>query len=195
MTRNRPILPPTRQGVGKAYISLEYLYTFETTISASDVVAHVKIGDWLKEDDDHTYYETEIIELFKGENISSIILMQDGCSQWTINNYPLFTSGNELLLFLKKATGTEFDNAYFIRGSYSTVMYAVTSSEGSVYYLDRYNILSSSAEGIINNIPQDSFARELYEKVIKEDPVLGSHMSVFEHLYFYSREDFLTLIP
>lgn len=190
--RKRPVLPPTRYGVGKSYVSLENIYTFETAIASADIVAHVEIGDWLGEDDNHSYYSANVIEQFTGEKVTTFILKQDGCSQWTISRYPLFTVGNELLLFLKKSK--QIDNAYFIAGSYSTVLYAVSDNNGNVYYLDRFNILSSSAEGIINSIPQDSFARELYQKLTLEDPVLSEYTS-FEYVYFYSRDDFLTLIP
>ena len=194
LTIENIVLPPTRIGEGKSYVTLANFYTFESAIAESDIVAHVRIGNWIGEniDSDTTYYEATIVEQFTGEEIYEIVLKQDGCSRCTYAGYPLFTSGNELLVFLKKSNMPEYDNAYWIIGSYTTVLYAVSDEKGNVYYLDRYIFLSDTAEGIINYIPKDSFAYKLFKKVIEEDPLLAG--MTFGYTYLYSREDFKELV-
>jgi len=196
--RNRPVLPPVRIGKGEIRCSVPVeLYTFETAIEKADVIAHLRIGDWLGENEHSTYYKATVVEQFTGEAIEEIILIQDGSSKSTHGRFPLFTYGNELLIFLKKGSLPEYDNVYYSMGSFDTVLYAVTADSGDVYYYDRCNILSMSATGIINNIPMDSFARKLYDKLIKEDPLLEEefyYAEFYSNIYFYSKEAFEKLI-
>lgn len=191
---NSPIYPPTRRGIGNGRSTPAKIYNFKTVIEDSEIVAHIMIGDWLGEDDSSTYYEAKIIEQFKGDPVSTIILHQNGCSRYTYGCYPLFISGNELLVFLKQSTFSIMDDSYYYSiDSARSVLYAVIDKNGDTYYLDRNGSLSFNAAGIIDPLPQDSFTRELYQKVILEDPELAQDM-FFENVYFYSREDFLTLI-
>ena len=152
------------------------------------------IGDWLGEDDQSTYYEAKIIEQFTGDKISEIILNQGGNSNCTYNNYPLFISGNELLVFLKEYTCQETYNTYYrITGGPQTVLHAVIDKNGNAYYLYCSSISLLDPEGVIETLPHDSFTYELYQKLILEDPELSE--MPYEYIHFYSREDFLTLLP
>lgn len=192
---NSPIYPPTRRGIGNGRSTPAKLHNFKTAIEDSDIVAHIMIGDWLGEDDHSTYYEAKIIEQFKGDPVSTIILHQNGCSRYTYGCYPLFISGNELLVFLKQSTFSIMDDSYYYSiDSARSVLYAVIDKNGDAYYLDRNGSLSFNAVGIIDPLPQDAFTRELYQKVILEDPELAKDM-LFENVYFYSRKDFLKLLP
>ena len=186
-----PILPPTRYGNKTSRISLER-QSFETAISSSDAIAHIKVGNWLGEDEYFNYYEATVISQFKGEEIDNFVLIQDGTSEYTIGRYPLFTYGNEMLLFLMKSTDADYENAYWILGSYTTVMDAVTSSTNEVYYMDRYGVLSETAENI-NNIPQSSFAFGLFNKIGEQDPYITENR-LFFYTYFYSEKDMKKLI-
>lgn len=193
---NSPIYPPTRRGIGNGRSTPAKIYNFKTAIEDSDIIAHIMIGDWLGEDDHSTYYEAKIIEQFKGDAVSKIIITQSGCSKYTFNRYPLFTSGNELLVFLKEYRSEETGSSYYSSISSSrTVLYVVIDKNGDVYYLDRANILSYYSADIIDPLPHDSFTYELYQKLILEDPELSKDMRFDEYVHFYSREDFLTLIP
>ena len=151
------------------------------------------IGDWLGEDDNSTYYEAKIIEQFKGDPVSTIIFNQAGCSKYSYGYIPLFISGNELLVFLTKYTD---DTDYWQLVSTSSFLRVIIDKNGDAYYLDMGSILSLDSEDVIEPLPHDSFTYELYQKLILEDPVFSENSEKkYEFIHFYSREDFLTLIP
>ena len=95
------VLPPARIGesVGRAHLA-KY-YSFETAFSEADVVARIKIGNWLSEDEllGSTFFEATVLQCFKGDIPEIFILTQSGTASATLQGYPLFTYGNELLLF------------------------------------------------------------------------------------------------
>ena len=118
--------------------------------------------------------------------------MQTGSSSVTRVRYPLFTYGNELLVFLKNYDWpSEYENLYYILVS---PFYIVTDDTGNMYYYDRFNLLKEIVDsGIIHNIPVDSFARGLYDKLIEED-VLVEEEIIWGFEYFYKSEDLESLI-
>ena len=147
-------LPPRRVGLSYMKVSLAEQYTVASAMEESDLVILARVGDWLGESSEQktTFYRADILKNFKDKNGegSSIVLIQDGNSESTVQGYPLFTAGNELLLFLKKASSTEYENAYWMIGSFSAFFDAARDKSGSLYYLDRYGILGRSATGCEN---------------------------------------------
>ena len=139
-----PVLPPTRVGSGKLSASLPKEYTFETATEEADVVARIRVGDWLSEDTYcyQTFYEATVLECFKGKLPKSFVLAQLGCSTGTFRDYPLFTSGNEFLVFLKKAPEdlgdikADYDSLYWIFGHFSTLLDVAYDESGNRYYTD-----------------------------------------------------------
>ncbi len=155
------ILPPTRYGAGVMGYSMTRSFTIEEAFEAADVVAWVRIGNWLGERSGDktvhtTYYEAEIIKCYKGNPEESIVLEQLGSSAYTIPGYPLFINGNELLVFLiggeereyysTNYSGTAYEYSYYINGSYTTVMDVVTNTDGMTYMVDRMGILSNNIQ-------------------------------------------------
>lgn len=189
----RPVVPPVRVAEKKSRGgSQEKIYNLEIAMEEADIIAHIKIGDWLGEDKSNTYYEASLVENFSGEITEDFILMQTGSSSVTRVRYPLFTYGNELLVFLKKYDWpSEYENLYYILAS---PFYIVTDDAGNMYYYDRFNLLKETVDsGIIHNIPVDSFARGLYDKLIEED-VLVEEEIIWGFEYFYKSEDLESLI-
>ncbi len=145
------ILPPARFGAySDGKMSLAKSFTLESAYDEADVVAWVRVGNWLGERTgekilDATYFEVEVVKAFKGNPGDSIVMEQLGSSAWTIKGYPLFTFGNELLVFLVEAEGREYENCYYINGTYSTVMDVVTNTDGKTYVADRFGMLGDSA--------------------------------------------------
>ena len=138
------IFPPVRVGSGTMYMQLERQHTVESAFEEAYAVARVKIGDWLGENTEHmvSYFKAIVMEEFKGDLPQSFTLIQDGCSTATQAGYPLFTAGNELLLFLHKASGEEeYQPAYWIVGAFTTIMDVAYDVEGNRYYTDRYDLL------------------------------------------------------
>ena len=62
--------------------------------------------------------------------------MQSGNSEITFKDYPLFKSGDRMLLFLRKAVDTNFENSYWIIGEYTTIM-DIQFFNDTTYALDR----------------------------------------------------------
>lgn len=95
------VCPPVRIGeTSPLYIDFAKEYTFESAYEDSDAVLCVEIGNWLKEDEFHTYYEAKVLSCYKGDVPEKIILLQSGTSKETlIWYYPLFTYGNRLFYF------------------------------------------------------------------------------------------------
>ena len=90
--KDSPVLPPTRWGTkGTFDVQLEMAYGFESAFADADMVAHVRVGDWIDEDTDiyATYYEATVLHSYKGEETGNFVLTQDGCSEYTMGGYPL----------------------------------------------------------------------------------------------------------
>ena len=147
-------LPPRRTGLSYMKVSLEERYTVASAMEESDLVILARVGDWLGENAEQTvtYYRAEVLKTFKDNNGegSEIVLIQDGDSESTVQGYPLFTAGNELLLFLKKASAPDYENAYWMAGSFAAFFDAARDKSGRLYYLDRYGIFGQSVTGCEN---------------------------------------------
>ncbi|MBQ7355080.1 MAG: hypothetical protein IJW62_06135 [Clostridia bacterium] len=94
--------PPTRSantqyGFDPLRDSLTLLELWES----AEAVAWVSIGNWLSENDFGSYYDATVLECYKGELPSSIVLEQAGSSVNTYTDFPLLTYGNECLVFLQ----------------------------------------------------------------------------------------------
>lgn len=180
-------LPPQRIGNMGMKVNLEKLYTPETAAEEADLVALVRVGGWVKEDSDShvTYYNAEILRTFKGSPGETITLIQDGFSQMTVDGYPLFISGNEMLLFLAKADTEEFDNAYWELGAFSTVIDTVRDGEGQLFYLDRFGLMGSSLKDCKNYLFDEEKAAELKKIAVKADPEAAN----YRYHYIFSADE------
>ena len=114
------VLPPVRVGKKNHLIkyTLDVDYDFESTFAEADFVAHVRIGNWLSEKKEgmSTRYKAEIIKCYKGDMAGKFTLVQSGSSWYTLPDYPLFTYGNEFLVFCKQYENKK--NTYYIIGSF-----------------------------------------------------------------------------
>lgn len=96
-------------------------------------MALVRVGDWLGEQDGGfpiTFYKAAVVKSYKGDLPREFTLMQNGGSAGTYEDYPLYTCGNELLVFLRKADA-DYPDAYQSVGSFSTVLYAADAVDGT----------------------------------------------------------------
>ena len=166
-------VPPVR--VPESYvvsISRDVIYTLESAFEDADLVAVIRIGDWLGESDaDYvSFFRAQIEKTFKGDAPEKIVLVQDGKSERGIQGFPLFTAGNELLVFLKIADNAGYENAFWIEGSYAT-FFDVARDGKDTYYLDRYGLLGDSVEGCDNLFFDSTLAEKLYAALAKQDPL------------------------
>lgn len=188
------VLPPVREGSGETKAQFDGKYSFSTAMSDADVVARIRVGNWIAEDSDlrQTYYEAEVLECYKGEIPKHFTLLQDGCSTGTYKGYPLFINGNEMLLFLKEAVELpQYDSPYWIIGSFTTLL-NVVYDDNDLYFVDRYGILGESINVTNNYANVASVANGVYTAAVESDP----HMENVEHNYpyIYSEADVLKLL-
>ena len=186
------VLPPTRIGKSITKVQFEKEYTFKSAFAESDMVAHIRIGNWKSEDSNRnaTYYRATVLHQYKGDEVKNIILRQSGSSEST--SYPLFTYGNELLVFCKKAEGKK--DSYWILGSFTTVLDAATTESGELYFLDRYGILGERTETLTNYSYRTSIKRELEDILAAQDPIISEFISASRYQYVFSAKELEELI-
>ena len=125
----------------------------------------------------------------QGRYPHEFVLAQEGCSTWTYRNYPVFTYGNQLLLFLIKYDVSmyrdtydlvEYPDAYELISTYSTVMYVTQDDSGMSYVLDALGVMTEWSQ---INQPADCPAvahpgqeqlLQIRDNLTKQDPVLAA---------------------
>ena len=185
------VLPPVRYGQkGTAGGMLAKRYDLETAIEDSDIVARVRVGDWLGEDTwlDSSFFEVFVEEQNKGDPIDSFILMQMGTSEYTFDNYPLYTAGEELLVFVAYVENVDdrgdplwsfdFDHAYGLVGCWTTALYALTDEKGDMYYVQNFGGLKSQRAELTNYAEDKDFAKALINRAGETDPIFGIDDSI-----------------
>ena len=60
------------------------------------------------------------------------------------------------MVFCKQSVGVDYPNAYWIIGSYTTVLDAVTTDSGEIYFMDRRGMLGDRTEHLVNYVSSDS---------------------------------------
>ena len=76
--KDRAVLPPTRIAESKSYPTLACLYDFKTAIEDSELIAHVKIGDWLGEDDNAKLVHIGDLLIASGTEVDRVEVDIDG---------------------------------------------------------------------------------------------------------------------
>ena len=200
--------PPVRIGEAIGEASLLRSYSAAEAFQEADAVALVRVGDWLGEQDGGfpiTFYKAAVVKSYKGDLPREFTLMQNGGSAGTYEDYPLYTCGNELLVFLRKADA-DYPDAYQSVGSFSTVLYAADAVDGTRYYLDRFGLMSmreqetgdSALEQPLSRMPEDT-VKELRADLEKTDALLAESLSSGERknssfeAYVYTQDALETL--
>ena len=188
------VLPPCRVGEGSVQVSLDAEYPFTSAFAAADAVARVEIGNWIGEDMQihKTYYEATVLEFYKGNIPAAFTLLQDGCSAGTLKGYPLFTCGNELLVFLKEATGLDYNAPYWIIGSFTTVLDVSYDASGNRYFADRYGILGETMSIPANYALEADTFHDVYARITESDSVVQDMN--FAYPFVFSEIDVMCLL-
>lgn len=209
--------PPVRIGEATGNASFNRSYSLTEAFEEADVVALVQVGNWLGEKTDgfpYTYYEADALECYKGDIPAHFTLMQSGASSSTYEDYPLYTYGNQLLLFLDQ-TQTDWGEAYIqYPGAYVnvcsfiTTMYVADADDGSRCFVDRFGLMTY--EELMNNpgsatlgqplsrMPEDT-VEELRADLEKTDALLaeslssGERQNSFLEPYVYTQDALETL--
>jgi hypothetical protein len=165
------VLPPVRIAEGTRHASMARSYTFSEAFSEAYLVARIRIGNWLSEHTGRnvTFYEATVLETYKGKEFDTIVLRQDGCSRVTMGGYPLFTYGDEMLVFLGNPELSLYDDAFWIIGAFTTLLYIETDKSGDIYAVDRHNILGQYMSDFKSYSSQKAW--ELYNISKRDDPL------------------------
>ena len=176
------VLPPTRIGENLGEnITIDQLFSLESAFEEADLAALVRVGDWLAEDESgpYTLFSCQVLKIFKGEVAEDagdeILLSQFGGTRGTVPGYPLFTAGNELLVFLKQIPSEEHNNGYWLLGSFTTFFDAVRDGNGDLYYLDRFGVLGDTVSGCENFLFDTDKAGELSRIAAEADPAAEAY--------------------
>ena len=86
-----------------------------------------------------------------------------------MEGFPLFTYGNELLLFLNQGTQPGDEELYWLIGVFTTFMDVSYDSDGNRYYADIYGIIGESVNITQNYANQDNIAHEVSEYTTSSD--------------------------
>ncbi|MBO6052181.1 MAG: hypothetical protein J6Q17_00450 [Clostridia bacterium] len=178
---SKTALPPVRTGTHEIQtVSLDVFPDLPDAYADADLVASVKIGEWLGEDTDIgcTFYMADVIHTYKGEAVDEILLVQDGTSAATVHNYPLFTAGNRLLLFLYRMDDEELGPIYWIRGSFTSVC-DIVKLKKNYFVLPREANFGNSVENCLNWMSTDGMSNVMSELIKRADPLLADHRYLF----------------
>lgn len=139
--------PPNRLGESRMQGSLLRRYSLEEAVAESDLIVDVSVTGWLEDHENRlqTFFEVEVEDTFKGDELERFVLVQDGSTSRTFDFYPLFQVGNRLMLFLKGPV-EQFEgheNVCFTIGGHPTVLY-ITELDGSSYVQDRFGALTEA---------------------------------------------------
>ena len=198
--RETVVTPPSRVGTEREEADKIELpgYSMEDAYRASTAVAHVKVGNWLGSAEDNedlhfTYYEVTTVKAFKGNLPEKFVLVQYGDTKVTWIDYPLYTSGDELLVFL---TPYEFfdepesisrGNTYRLLNDFASVLNVAFDKTGNVYYIDSYGALGRFTDLPRQNGNDDVF-NAVREDLTERDPVIAQ--TAFRYPFFiYSGAD------
>ncbi len=183
------VLPPTRYGEVQAQSSLYRGFTLEEGVEEADVVAWIRIGNWLGEDTDSlltkTYFRAEVVECYKGNIPNNFVLKQYGSSAETTLGFPLFTYGNELLLFLNLSeTDFTYGSCYYLIGDYATVIDIIKDENGVTYASDRIGYMTQDLSISTKNHSGDhALKSQLHTTAAEFDAIQGVMVNSSDYLF------------
>jgi hypothetical protein len=164
---------PVRVGKGVGQAMLESTFTdLKSAINNSDLVIDLTISSWISEDKDNIYtlFNANVNSCLKGNSPDQIVLSQFGSSEFTLKDYPLFDVGDRMIVFLKKAIGLDYEDAYYIIGEYTSII-DIKLIDKTLYAADRYGVLTSNLLDVdksyfnfktIDATIRDKFLQQLY---------------------------------
>ena len=207
------VLPPVQWGKhGGSDTSYEKGFNFLTACEDSEAICRVRIGNWLGDNGTGTYYEAAVEKTYKGELPDKINIYQIGNQDWNLECSPLFTYGDELILFLIPwhcaegyDDGFDLPDCYELVGADQTDLYIFRADNGDEYLFDNKSILSYMSyeecpEIRFNNYTDDAeLISELYKNMEPVDPAIAYNLIHHSEIlwseelaqrYVYSLEEF-----
>lgn len=190
---------PSYNRIGKttAEGSLETRYTLVSASEEAELIAVIQVEQWLSEDPNQmcTFFQCTVKEVLGGElNADSLVLLQTGYSELTIKGYPLFGVGNELLVFLKKAVQTPYDNAYYIIGE-NTTIFDLIEVGSKTYAIDRTGTFSEQMPDMVPPVKDNGINTKAVEEIKEKDDfwktVSSEHYSAYAVYEYQTVKEFV----
>ncbi len=192
VNKAEPVVPPMRMAEYPSEANFGYMpASIAGEIADSDAVACVRIGDWLGYTKDmySSLYSVETVETVKGSLPAKFTLIQDGSSKFTLEGHPLFTAGNELLLFLRKTTD-EANKQYELTDETYTITCAqmttfdIVSVESEEYAVPRHYALLETMPASVHDLAQDNaFLKKAVDGLIRSDNIWEKVNTKPNHVY------------
>ncbi len=178
------ILPPTRISEKDVpyRVTREY-YSFDEVCMMSSIIAHVRIGNWVGEKADiddveySSFYEAEIVKLYKGESKDKIIIRQEGCSKGSYAEFPLLTYGNEIFVFLSRW----HEDVYYILNTQATIFDVAKNKNNETFFMSRFG--QYCEEMNLTKNPDVSLRVELRNYLIDIDPIFKDIRYGYKYIY------------
>ena len=181
------VLPPVQEGGDVADAMYLRSYDIAELYSASKAVCLVSIRNWLGENEAGTYFEADVERVYKGDLPDTIVLFQQGNSNYQMEGSPLYTYGDKLLVGLTPWTHSTYANAYDIVGTDIAMMYAAVSQDGEAYLFDHRGLLSYNTERDVkehtfaNYADDNALVDELLDFMDAYDPAICSELRRYYH--------------
>ncbi len=181
------VLPPVQVGGGSSDARYLKNYDLAQMYEAADAVCMVTIRNWLSETKVGTYFEAEVERVYKGELPETIVIFQMGNSEYHMEDSPLYTYGDKLLVGLIPWKHSIYPGAYDIVGTDIAMLYAAASDEGGVYLIDHRGVMSMETEQNIKDHPFTNYASD--EKLVNEllDYINSYDNAIYSELQGYYR--------
>ncbi len=184
------LLPPNRVSAG---MLIDYVraYNLVEATSEADAIVWVRIGNWLGEAGEYTHFEAEVVQCLKGEQSGTMEICQMGTSAGTVQGYPLFTYGNEKLLFLKNR-----DGAWYMINDNQTVMDVVQCQDGNAYAVPQFQWFLAWLEPSLpfeNHADREDLRQDICDALTARDSLYNGKPERME--YILSLEDLEKLLP
>lgn len=140
------VLPPAQISDGNSDLSYAEILSIPALYSEAESVCMLTVKNWLGENNVGTFFEANVERVYKGELPDSIVLFQLGNSRYQMEDSPLFTYGDKLLLGLEEWDSSEFDNAYTSAGVDVSMFYAAVDGNGDCFLIDHRGLMSYYTE-------------------------------------------------
>ena len=152
----------------------------------ADAVCEITVESWLSEDQMNTYHKAKVDKVYKGELPDTITFRQFGCASCP-SDFPIFTHGNRLLVFLveREDLGLEYpdyDRIYELTAHDLSALYIAEAEDGTDYLIDydvlfSYNTNQKCPEVSLNNVSTPELMAKLVKSIRHSDELLADKLS------------------
>ncbi|OPX42282.1 hypothetical protein CLHUN_38030 [Ruminiclostridium hungatei] len=164
-------------------------FNFDESYKEADIIAQIKITEWLGEVDEElerTIFKAKLEKTYKNNvnnNLKEINLIQTGNSNYTIKDNPLFKINDRLILYLAKAEMEGYGDVYYILGAH-TGIFRIVNSDGRDYVVKQVGNCPELSEAKVT-ADNSKIKSTLLKNITTDNPVLffSSPHDVFDETY------------